>query len=96
MYNTFPFEKVKILSFASSIMKTYIFMFPAQSRITVRLICYIAFGSESSACCLLYLWLSSNTHPNKEKIVNNRLCNFLCPVIIFRMLLYVLILFLTG
>ena len=41
-----------MLSFASSIMKTIV-VFPATSRFPVRLICCIAFGSASSACCLL-------------------------------------------
>ena len=50
-YNTFtvPCEKSKIVSFASSIMKTT----SARSRFPVKLICFIAFGSASSAYCLL-------------------------------------------
>ena len=54
IYNTLtvPCEKSKMVSFASSIMKNI--AAPAvQSRFPVKLICCIAFGSASSACCLL-------------------------------------------
>ena len=37
--------------FASSIMKNIVFC--GWFRFAVKLICYIAFGSTSSACCLL-------------------------------------------
>ena len=38
----------------SSIMKyIVVFVFPSLSKIFVKLICYIALGSASSACCLL-------------------------------------------
>ena len=52
--NTFtvPCEKSKMVSFASSIMKNIVAP-AAQSRFPVKLICCIAFGSASSACCLL-------------------------------------------
>ena len=49
---TAPCEKYKIVCFTSSMMKN-IFVFPSQSRLVVELICCIAFGSASSACCLL-------------------------------------------
>ena len=43
-----------MVSFTSSIMK-YIFVFAltSLSKIFVKLICYIVFGSAFSACCLL-------------------------------------------
>ena len=51
--NTFivPCEKPKIIYFASSVMKNNIAP-SSQSRFPVELICCIAFGSGSSACCL--------------------------------------------
>ena len=53
-YNTctVSYEKSKMVSFASSIIKDIV-VFPAQSRFPVKLICCIAFGSASSAYCLL-------------------------------------------
>ena len=43
-----------MVSFTSSIMKYIaVFAFPPLSKIFLKLICYIAFGSASSACCLL-------------------------------------------
>ena len=55
-YNTctVSYEKSKMVSFASSIMKDIV-VFPAQSRFVnpVKLICCIAFGSASSAYYLL-------------------------------------------
>ena len=53
-YNTLvvPCEKLKTVSFASSIMKNIVLL-PAQSRFQVKLICSIAFGSASSTCYLL-------------------------------------------
>ena len=45
-----PCEKSKIVSFPSSVMKNIV---PLFSRFPVKLICYIAFGSASSACFLL-------------------------------------------
>ena len=54
IHNTFtvPCEKSKMVSFTSSIMKN-IFVFLSQFRFAVKLICCIAFGSASSACCAL-------------------------------------------
>ena len=54
LWKTFrdPCEKSKIVSFTYSIMKN-IFVCPALSRFAVKLICCIALGSASSACCLL-------------------------------------------
>ena len=55
-YNTLtvPCEKFKILSSASSIMKNIVvFVAPSQARFPVKLICCIAFKSESSAFYLL-------------------------------------------
>ena len=49
---TVPCEKSKMVSFASSIMKN-IEGPAARSKFPVKLICYIAFGSASSACCLV-------------------------------------------
>ena len=49
---TVPCEKFKIVSFDSSIMKS-IAVCPARSRFSVKLICYIPFGSASRACYLL-------------------------------------------
>ena len=47
---TVPCEKSKTISFTSSTMKNIVA--PAgRSRYLVKLICYIAFGSD--ACCLL-------------------------------------------
>ena len=49
-----PVEKCKIVSFASPIMKkNVVFAFPSRARFLVKLICSIAFGYASSACCLL-------------------------------------------
>ena len=48
---TFPCKKSKIVSFASSVMK-YIGVCTSHSRFSVKLVCCIAFGSASSACCL--------------------------------------------
>ena len=45
-----PSENSKTVSFASSIMGNIAALF---SRFSVKLICYIAVGSASSACCLL-------------------------------------------
>ena len=55
MYNTLavPCEK-KIDSFTSSVIENIV-VFPAQSRFPAKLICSIAFGSATSACCLLKL-----------------------------------------
>ena len=52
--NTFTFscEKSKTVSFAPSTMKNIVALF-YRSRFPVKLICCIAFGSKSSACCLL-------------------------------------------
>ena len=47
-----PFEKSKTVSFTSSIMKNITLLF-ASFRFSVKLICCIAFGSASSAYCLL-------------------------------------------
>ena len=41
-----------MVSFASSIMKNMI-VSSARSRFPIKLICCIAFGSTSNACCLL-------------------------------------------
>ena len=49
---TVPYEKSKMVSFAFSTTKN-IFAFPFWSRFAVKVICCIAFGSASSACCLL-------------------------------------------
>ena len=49
-YFTVPSEKSKNFSFPSSIIKNIAAWF---SRFPVKLICSIAFGSASSACCLL-------------------------------------------
>ena len=56
IYNTLtvPCEKSKIVSFTSLTMKNInVFAFPPRARLPVKLICYIDFGSVSSACCLL-------------------------------------------
>ena len=54
IHNTFtvPWEKSKMVSFGSSIKKNIV-AHSARSRFPLKLICYIAFGSVSSACCLL-------------------------------------------
>ena len=44
-------KKSKIISFASSIAKN-VSVFSSRSTFPVTLICYIAFGSPSSTCCL--------------------------------------------
>ena len=49
---TVPCEKSKTFSFASSIMKNIVVP-SARSRFPVKLICCTAFGSTSSAGCLL-------------------------------------------
>ena len=52
--NTFtvPCEKLEMFFFAYSMMGNIV-VFPSFSRFTVKLICCIAFESESSSCCLL-------------------------------------------
>ena len=52
IHNTFtvPCEKSKMVSFASSIMKQIVAP-SSRYRFPVKLICYIAFGSASAACC---------------------------------------------
>ena len=54
IHNTFtvPCEKSKMVSFAFSIMQNIIAS-SSRSRFPVKLICCIALGSASSACCLL-------------------------------------------
>ena len=47
-----PFEKSNLFSFTSSIMKNIVAP-SVRSRFAVKLIYRIAFGSGSSACCLL-------------------------------------------
>ena len=49
---TVPYEKSKMVYFASSVMKNTV-VSPARSRFHVKLICCVAFRSASSACCLL-------------------------------------------
>ena len=41
-----------MVSFDSSIMRNVV-VFSLQSRVPVKLVCCIAFGSSSNACCLL-------------------------------------------
>ena len=53
-----PFENSETFSFASSIIK-HTAVCSAWSRFAVKLLSYIAFGSASSACCLLKLLLLS-------------------------------------
>ena len=47
-----PCETTKMVSLVSSIMKN-IAVSASRSRFVVKLICCIAFGSASSACCSL-------------------------------------------
>ena len=51
IHNTFivPCERSKMVSFASSIIKSIV-VFPYWSGFAANLICCIAFGSASSAC----------------------------------------------
>ena len=49
---TFAYEKSKMVSFASSIMKN-VAVFSSRPRFPVKLMYYIALGSVSSACRLL-------------------------------------------
>ena len=49
---TVPCEKSKRVFFTSSIIQNIV-VTPSRSKFTVKLICSIAFGSPSSACCLL-------------------------------------------
>ena len=49
---TVSYGKSEVVSFASPVMKNIV-VFSFQSRFLVKLICRIAFGSASSACCLL-------------------------------------------
>ena len=49
---TVPCEKSKMVSSTSSVMKnSNVLLLP--SRFPVKFICFLAFGSTSSACCLL-------------------------------------------
>ena len=52
VYNTHtvPCEKSIIVFFVSSLMKNITDFF---SKLSIKFICFIAFGSASSACCLL-------------------------------------------
>ena len=54
IYNTLtiPCEKIKIVSFNSSIMRNIVVFF-SQSRFPVKVMCCITFGLEPSACRLL-------------------------------------------
>ena len=54
MHNAFtvPCEKSKMVKFASSVMKNIVAP-SVRFRFSVKLVYYIAFGSASSACCLL-------------------------------------------
>ena len=71
-----PVEKSETFSFASSIMK-YIAACPAWSRFVVKFICSTAFGSESSACCLLKSVATNyNNFWNNSNLANNQLCNY--------------------
>ena len=47
-----PYERSKMVSFASSVMKNII-VFPPRPKFVVKLICCVAFGSASSTYCLL-------------------------------------------
>ena len=71
--NTFkvPCEKSKIVSFTSSIIKNInLLLLPL--RFPVKLICSIAFGLASSACCLLKnLLLSFYAFRNNCDLANN-------------------------
>ena len=52
------------------------FAFSSLSKFPVKLICCITFGSASSTFCLLKsLQLTYNFLWNKDKLVNNQLCN---------------------
>ena len=49
-----PFEKSKMISFASSIMKNiFVFLSLSGARFPEKLICYFAFRSASSSCCFV-------------------------------------------
>ena len=73
IHNTFkvPCEKSKIVSFTSSIIKNInLLLLPL--RFPVKLICSIAFGLTSSACCLLKnLLLSFYAFRNNCDLANN-------------------------
>ena len=71
-----PFEKSKIVSFTSSIMKNIV-VFSTRSKFVVKMICCIAFGLESRAGCLLKP-IAINVQCSLKypyNLVNNRLCN---------------------
>ena len=55
--STALFEKYKMFFFASTIIKD-ICVFPSCSRFSAKSICYIAFGSASSACLLKSIEIS--------------------------------------
>ena len=52
---TSPFEKSKMISFPFSIMKNVVVL-PYRPIFSVELICCIALGSASSACCLITIF----------------------------------------
>ena len=54
IYKTFtvPYKSCNTISFVSSRMKK-ILVFPALSKFAIKLMCWIALGSEFNACCLL-------------------------------------------
>ena len=49
----------------------------SHSRFPVKLICFIAFESASSACCFINLLLSSYIFKNNYSLANNQLYNHL-------------------
>ena len=73
---TVPNQKSKIASFNSSVMKNIDLLF-SLSRFPIKLICCIAFGSVSSACCFLKSIAIILCFRNNYNLANNQLCNHL-------------------
>ena len=72
--STVPCEESKVVSFTSSVMKnSNVFFSPF--RFPVKLICYIAFGLVSTACCLLKSFAIFYVFWNNYNLANNKLCN---------------------
>ena len=81
-------EKIKMVSFRSSIMQNII-LTPARSKFPMKLICCIAFESTLALFLYLNLLISFfNNFLNKLNLANSRLCNHPNFSNVYHMLLY--------
>ena len=83
-------KKSKIVSFVSSIMKNMV-VFPPRSKFPVKLICWIAFGSASSACCyhpIIVFEMIIVQETTNSVIISLTCCNFSNTVICVKIIFY--------